>query len=174
MGDIYQHPVFFECGDGGPLGKEQAKRIETYFRVKRKSGGGDCGALERVIHRTHRVLFKYQEVGGAIRCCLSQDFLLMGLTWLFTPGDLTGGYGEEERGRCNHWHRQLSGKSVASAARCQYSATTQWRVCDESPAAKLKWQDSSKRTTLAAKLWVEHICNPATNDNKASVTLTCL
>ncbi|TNN84596.1 Neoverrucotoxin subunit beta [Liparis tanakae] len=60
-------------------------------------------------------------VGGAIRCCLSQEFLLVGLTWLFAPGDLTGGYGEEERGRCNHWHRPLSGKSEASGARCRYS-----------------------------------------------------
>ncbi|TNN31913.1 hypothetical protein EYF80_057926 [Liparis tanakae] len=64
MGDIYQHPVFFEYG--GPLGKEQAERIETYFRVKQKSGGGDCGALERVIDRTHRVLFKYQEDQQAV------------------------------------------------------------------------------------------------------------
>ncbi|TNN49633.1 hypothetical protein EYF80_040140 [Liparis tanakae] len=29
----------------------------------------------------------------------NQEFLLVGLTWLFAPGDLTGGYGEEERGR---------------------------------------------------------------------------
>jgi len=61
MGDIYRHPVFFECGDGGPIGKEQAKGIETYFRVKRKSGGGDCGALEMVIDRTYSVAFKYQQ-----------------------------------------------------------------------------------------------------------------
>ncbi|TNN48964.1 hypothetical protein EYF80_040854 [Liparis tanakae] len=90
---------------------------------------------------------------------MSQEFLLVGLTWLFAPGDLTGGYGEEERGRVQslapttQWQvcgkcrsvpvlsdksaaslwqvplgastqRQLSGKSVASAARCQYSATS--------------------------------------------------
>ncbi|TNN52999.1 hypothetical protein EYF80_036798 [Liparis tanakae] len=89
---------------------------------------------------------------------MSQEFLLVGLTWLFAPGDLTGGYGEEERGRCNHWHRPLSGKSVASLWQvCGKSvaslwqvplgagtATTQWRVCDESPAAKLKWQNSKQ------------------------------
>lgn len=57
MGDLYQHPVFFECH--GPLG-ERAGTIQRYFNVRRKSGGGDCGPLERRNERTYSVAFKDQ------------------------------------------------------------------------------------------------------------------
>ncbi|XP_062416544.1 protein mono-ADP-ribosyltransferase PARP14-like isoform X2 [Pungitius pungitius] len=57
MGDVYQHPVFFECR--GPLG-ERAKTIRRYFSVRRKSGGGDCGPLERLNESTYSVKFTDQ------------------------------------------------------------------------------------------------------------------
>ncbi|XP_075948582.1 uncharacterized protein LOC142950844 [Anarhichas minor] len=53
MADVYRHPVFFECPG---LLKEQEKRIETYFRVHRRSGGGDC-ALRRDNDRIYSVAF---------------------------------------------------------------------------------------------------------------------
>ncbi|KAM6894253.1 uncharacterized protein PEZ65_021947 [Lycodopsis pacificus] len=54
MADVYRHPVFFECPG---LLKEQEKRIKTYFRVRRTSGGGDC-ALRRESERIYSVAFK--------------------------------------------------------------------------------------------------------------------
>ncbi|XP_062416567.1 protein mono-ADP-ribosyltransferase PARP14-like isoform X3 [Pungitius pungitius] len=57
MGDVYQHPVFFECRD--PLG-ERARTIRRYFSVRRKSGGGDCGPLERLNESTYSVKFTDQ------------------------------------------------------------------------------------------------------------------
>ncbi|XP_040036851.2 protein mono-ADP-ribosyltransferase PARP14 [Gasterosteus aculeatus] len=63
MGDLYQHPVFFECH--GPLG-ERAGTIQRYFNVRRKSGGGDCGPLERRNERTYSVAFKDQRDQQAV------------------------------------------------------------------------------------------------------------
>ncbi|KAM8899687.1 uncharacterized protein AB9W97_010009 isoform 2-T2 [Spinachia spinachia] len=57
MGDVHQHPVFFECR--GPLG-ERGRAIQRYFSVRRKSGGGECGPLERLGERTYRVAFTDQ------------------------------------------------------------------------------------------------------------------
>ncbi|KAF3837258.1 hypothetical protein F7725_004722 [Dissostichus mawsoni] len=44
MDDFHQYPVFFEC----PSLSDQVKKIENYFRVRRRSGGGDCGSLRKV------------------------------------------------------------------------------------------------------------------------------
>ncbi|XP_044040829.1 uncharacterized protein LOC122870585 [Siniperca chuatsi] len=62
MGDIYQYPVFFECHSL----PEQIKKIEKYFRVRRKSGGGDCGALTRVDDNVYSLAFKYEENQQAV------------------------------------------------------------------------------------------------------------
>ncbi|XP_039678553.1 protein mono-ADP-ribosyltransferase PARP14-like [Perca fluviatilis] len=59
MDGVYQYSVFFEWHSS--LLGEQAKRIETYFRVRRRSGGGDCGPVSRVKDDVYSVAFKYQK-----------------------------------------------------------------------------------------------------------------
>ncbi|XP_039678552.1 protein mono-ADP-ribosyltransferase PARP14-like [Perca fluviatilis] len=59
MDGVYQYSVFFEWNSS--LLGEQAKRIETYFRVRRRSGGGDCGPVSRVKDDVYSVAFKYQK-----------------------------------------------------------------------------------------------------------------
>ncbi|KAJ8286103.1 hypothetical protein GJAV_G00034590 [Gymnothorax javanicus] len=58
MDDIYPYPVFIECHN---LLEEQKKKIENYFRIRRRSGGGDCGPLRSVDHEIYRIAFKYEE-----------------------------------------------------------------------------------------------------------------
>ncbi|XP_037614097.1 protein mono-ADP-ribosyltransferase PARP14-like [Sebastes umbrosus] len=67
MGDMYQYPVFFESQS---LSEEQVKRIEKHFRVRRRSGGGDCGALRRENDHIYSVAFTYQRDQQAVleRC----------------------------------------------------------------------------------------------------------
>ncbi|XP_070711001.1 protein mono-ADP-ribosyltransferase PARP14-like [Pempheris klunzingeri] len=57
MADAYQYPVFFECYS---LTEEKRKRIENYFRIRRRSGGGDCGRLRRVRDQLCSIAFKHQ------------------------------------------------------------------------------------------------------------------
>ncbi|XP_073331182.1 protein mono-ADP-ribosyltransferase PARP14-like [Pagrus major] len=57
MADNYQHPVFFECHS---LQGKQLKRIENYFRIRRRSGGGECGPLRTVDGKVYSVAFKHQ------------------------------------------------------------------------------------------------------------------
>ncbi|XP_034412637.1 protein mono-ADP-ribosyltransferase PARP14-like [Cyclopterus lumpus] len=68
VGDTYRHPIFFECL--GVLGAHEQKRIERYFRVRRRSGGGDCGELRRVMDRTYCVAFTHRQDQQAVlqRC----------------------------------------------------------------------------------------------------------
>ncbi|XP_015257731.1 PREDICTED: poly [ADP-ribose] polymerase 14-like [Cyprinodon variegatus] len=58
MDTSYKFPVFFDCV---PLNEDQRKRVETYFQIRRKSGGGDCGALTAVGERVYSIAFKQQE-----------------------------------------------------------------------------------------------------------------
>lgn len=58
MGDPYQYPVFFECPT---LNEEQRKRIETYFHIRRKSGGGDCSSITHINDKVYSIAFKEQE-----------------------------------------------------------------------------------------------------------------
>ncbi|KAJ8286101.1 hypothetical protein GJAV_G00034560 [Gymnothorax javanicus] len=58
MDDIYEYPVFFECQS---LLEEKKKKIENYFRIHRRSGGGDCGPLRSVDHKIYSIGFKYQK-----------------------------------------------------------------------------------------------------------------
>ncbi|XP_071315228.1 GTPase IMAP family member 5-like [Trachinotus anak] len=58
MDDNYQFPVFFECHI--PL-EEQRKKIERYFHIQRKSGGGDCGPLKSVNDKVYSIAFKYEK-----------------------------------------------------------------------------------------------------------------
>ncbi|XP_054457338.1 uncharacterized protein LOC129093362 [Anoplopoma fimbria] len=63
MSDSHQYPVFFECHS---LLQEQQKRIEQYFRVRRRSGGGDCGSLKKESDRIYSVAFKNQKDQQAV------------------------------------------------------------------------------------------------------------
>lgn len=58
MGDIYKYPVFFECSK---LSAEQRKRIENYFHIRRKSGGGECGSVTHVNDKVYSVAFKERD-----------------------------------------------------------------------------------------------------------------
>ncbi|KAF7214620.1 uncharacterized protein [Nothobranchius furzeri] len=59
MEDNYQHPVFFQCPS---FISEQKKRIiERYFRVRRRSGGGDCGPLTTAAVNVYRIAFSHHQ-----------------------------------------------------------------------------------------------------------------
>ncbi|XP_017296327.1 protein mono-ADP-ribosyltransferase PARP14 [Kryptolebias marmoratus] len=51
-------PVFFECPS---LNEEQKKRVENYFRIKRKSGGGECSSVTEVEEKVYSVVFKERD-----------------------------------------------------------------------------------------------------------------
>ncbi|XP_076018632.1 LOW QUALITY PROTEIN: uncharacterized protein LOC143010269 [Genypterus blacodes] len=55
MDQFCHYPVFFECPR---LEKEQKKRIENYFQIRRKSGGGDCGSIQTVNDQVYSIAFK--------------------------------------------------------------------------------------------------------------------
>ncbi|XP_071767024.2 protein mono-ADP-ribosyltransferase PARP14-like isoform X1 [Centroberyx gerrardi] len=54
----YKYPVFFECPS---LDGEQKKRIENYFQVRRRSGGGECGPLRSVNDTVYTIFFRDQK-----------------------------------------------------------------------------------------------------------------
>ncbi|XP_075948577.1 protein mono-ADP-ribosyltransferase PARP14-like isoform X1 [Anarhichas minor] len=54
----YQYPVFFE---GPGLDEEQKKKIEKYFTVRRKSGGGDCGSITNVHDHVYSIAFNKRD-----------------------------------------------------------------------------------------------------------------
>ncbi|XP_037537820.1 E3 ubiquitin-protein ligase DTX3L [Nematolebias whitei] len=57
MADSYRFPVFFECPSS--LSKNEEKKVESYFSVRRRSGGGDC-TLTRVDDHSYRISFRHQ------------------------------------------------------------------------------------------------------------------
>ncbi|XP_027893669.1 uncharacterized protein LOC114157094 [Xiphophorus couchianus] len=59
MGDSYQHPVYFRCRT--LLVEKNRKKTESYFRVHRRSGGGDCGPLTTVAENVYSVAFRNQK-----------------------------------------------------------------------------------------------------------------
>ncbi|KAM8746808.1 protein mono-ADP-ribosyltransferase PARP14-like [Acanthopagrus schlegelii] len=63
MGETYQYPVFFECPG---LIDEQKKKIENYFHIRRKSGGGDCGSVTRVHDQVFSIAFKDREAQQSV------------------------------------------------------------------------------------------------------------
>ncbi|KAK1890102.1 GTPase IMAP family member 7 [Dissostichus eleginoides] len=63
MDDFDQYPVFFECQS---LLQDQVKKIENYFRVRRRSGGGDCGSLRKVSDQIYSISFKNQKDQQAV------------------------------------------------------------------------------------------------------------
>ncbi|XP_070849302.1 protein mono-ADP-ribosyltransferase PARP14-like [Chaetodon trifascialis] len=59
MEALYQYPIFFEWPS---LDGEQRKRIENYFHIRRKSGGGECGSVTNIKDNIYRISFKDQDV----------------------------------------------------------------------------------------------------------------
>lgn len=55
MGDQTQHPVFFECES---LKEGHLTRLQKYFGIHRKSGGGECGPVTRVDENVYSVVFR--------------------------------------------------------------------------------------------------------------------
>lgn len=80
MGDIYKYPVFFECSK---LSAEQRKRIENYFHIRRKSGGGECGSVTDVNDKVYSVAFKERDGKSSelIWIRVFFDLLLWKLFW---------------------------------------------------------------------------------------------
>ncbi|XP_071315254.1 protein mono-ADP-ribosyltransferase PARP14-like isoform X2 [Trachinotus anak] len=54
----YQYPVYFECPS---LDGEQRKKIENYFHIRRKSGGGECGSVTKTDDKVYSIAFKERE-----------------------------------------------------------------------------------------------------------------
>ncbi|XP_047465614.1 uncharacterized protein LOC125022737 isoform X2 [Mugil cephalus] len=63
MADTNQYHVFFEFPN---LVEKQGRIIHRYFRVRRKSGGGECGPLTRVNDNVYSVAFRCQEDQQAV------------------------------------------------------------------------------------------------------------
>ncbi|XP_027893753.1 GTPase IMAP family member 7-like [Xiphophorus couchianus] len=58
MEDCYPYPVFIECSD--VLSDQNKKKVENYFQIKRKSGGGACGPVTIAADETYSIAFKLQ------------------------------------------------------------------------------------------------------------------
>ncbi|XP_060922369.1 protein mono-ADP-ribosyltransferase PARP14-like isoform X2 [Limanda limanda] len=54
-----QFPVFFSVPSGADA--EQLRRIRTYFQIRRRSGGGECGSLTHIGDNVHCVWFRERE-----------------------------------------------------------------------------------------------------------------
>lgn len=97
MEETYQYPVFFECGN---LDGEQRKRIENYFHIRRKSGGGECGLVTNINNKVCSIAFKERDGKTLI-----DWFFLKSLTDFFVVdflnvGFLGAGEGESESTCC--------------------------------------------------------------------------
>ncbi|XP_076018634.1 uncharacterized protein LOC143010270 isoform X2 [Genypterus blacodes] len=55
MDELYQYPVYFECPG---LNEEKKNKIEMYFSIRRKSGGGQCGPLKKADDQVYNIAFK--------------------------------------------------------------------------------------------------------------------
>ncbi len=55
MEEEFSFPVYF---DYPSLDEEQRKRIQKYFLIRRKSGGGDCGSVTQIKDKVYRISFK--------------------------------------------------------------------------------------------------------------------
>lgn len=58
MDGLKGFPVFFQ---GPSLNGEQRRRIENYFQIRRKSGGGECSPVMEVQEKVYTLVFKQQE-----------------------------------------------------------------------------------------------------------------
>ncbi|XP_036406642.1 LOW QUALITY PROTEIN: protein mono-ADP-ribosyltransferase PARP14-like [Megalops cyprinoides] len=53
-----EYPVFFDVVN---LEEKQKERIEKYFQIRRKSGGGESGQMEKVGPNTYKIAFKQRD-----------------------------------------------------------------------------------------------------------------
>ncbi|XP_056156061.1 protein mono-ADP-ribosyltransferase PARP14 isoform X2 [Lampris incognitus] len=51
----FKYPLFFEAPS---LDAGKMKKTESYFKVRRKSGGGDCGGLVRLTDKVYQISFR--------------------------------------------------------------------------------------------------------------------
>lgn len=58
MGDVYQYPVFLQCGRR--LSAQQRRAVERHFSLRRRSSGGDCGPLARAGPAGYSLAFRSQ------------------------------------------------------------------------------------------------------------------
>lgn len=58
MTEQYQYPVFFEAND---LSERDRKKIRAYFQIKRQSGGGECGEVEKRTNNIYSIAFVKKE-----------------------------------------------------------------------------------------------------------------
>nr|XP_019961820.1 PREDICTED: poly [ADP-ribose] polymerase 14-like isoform X1 [Paralichthys olivaceus] len=54
-----QFPLFFEVSSA--VDAEQRRRIRNYFLIRRRSGGGECGAVTHIRDKVHCVFFRERE-----------------------------------------------------------------------------------------------------------------
>ncbi|XP_008284620.1 poly [ADP-ribose] polymerase 14 [Stegastes partitus] len=57
--DEFVHSLFFEAKD---LTSKEKEKIRRYFQIKRESGGGECGNIEKVGNNIYKISFKDKEV----------------------------------------------------------------------------------------------------------------
>ena len=55
---LYKHEVFFQARE---LTDSEKEKIQKYFQIRRKSGGGECGPVEKVDNGTYTISFLEQE-----------------------------------------------------------------------------------------------------------------
>ncbi|XP_072543497.1 protein mono-ADP-ribosyltransferase PARP14-like [Salminus brasiliensis] len=51
----YQYVVFFEASN---LSEEDIRKIRQYFQIRRRSGGGECGEVEKLRENIYKLAFK--------------------------------------------------------------------------------------------------------------------
>uniref|UniRef100_A0A8C2XGB9 Macro domain-containing protein n=1 Tax=Cyclopterus lumpus TaxID=8103 RepID=A0A8C2XGB9_CYCLU len=87
----FQYAVFFESPSLDP---EQKKKIETYFNVRRKSGGGDCGCVTNEHGNVYRIAFNNRDAQERVLGRPAHVLELPGgplvLTVRSSPGPSTG------------------------------------------------------------------------------------
>lgn len=62
--DEFQHPLFFEARD---VTDREREKIRRHFLKKRDSGGGECGAVEKIGGNIYKISFKEKE-GKKLQC----------------------------------------------------------------------------------------------------------
>ncbi|XP_062300528.1 protein mono-ADP-ribosyltransferase PARP14-like isoform X1 [Scomber scombrus] len=55
---VYTYFIFFESPD---LDEGKRKKIETYFNIQRKSGGGDCSSVKQIKDNVYSIAFRDRE-----------------------------------------------------------------------------------------------------------------
>lgn len=73
----YQHAVFFKAKS---LSDEELRQIQIYFKIKRRSGGGDC-EIYKVGNSTYKISFRNKN--GKHVFCYCSLVLLKPMSWFY-------------------------------------------------------------------------------------------